>query len=187
MAVPGTQQHSRASVAHRDQVEPAQDACAHLSGGAGSHIDPRHVAGTWPVRHLLTGREQLGQSELVMLEADDTDQPVRDRPFCQPRVDARLHVDVLVARPRLLDDGPLGAGHSEMVTQQRRQRHLLVGSRRPHRSSHPSADPPSHVSELGPKLGVGQRRPVEAHRETRAVGHPALPPTRALQANLPMR
>jgi hypothetical protein len=93
-------QHGDTPVAVRNQVDRAHHARVDGAIRAGRDVHRRDVAGPRTPRLLRLGPgQQVGEPELAVLEAGDTDDLVLTAGVRQPRVQAGLHVHVLVWPP----------------------------------------------------------------------------------------
>jgi len=102
-------EQSDAVLAVGHQIDCALHAGQHSSVRTCCHVDAGDVARPWAVRVLpCVGGEQLGQPELTVLETDHPDEVVLHTGFCQPHVQRRLYVDVLIRRRRSGGDPRLG-------------------------------------------------------------------------------
>jgi hypothetical protein len=114
--VGAAQQERCASAVLRHQVQRARGARAHLAVRTDGHVGGRHVARPRAPRLPRRGWvEQLGEPERLVLEVGHPDDLVPPSGLCQPRLQPCLHVDVVVAAPRLLHDRDVGTERAEVV------------------------------------------------------------------------
>jgi hypothetical protein len=170
-ALIGTAQQQRVpAIALGDQVQTAPDAGPGLPARAGRQGDGGHVpdaeTGVVPAR-----LGQLGQAEHRVLEAGDADQLVLPARPGQPRVQADLHVHVVVLQPGAADRGHAGRSRPEVLVQHVAQR-VVLGPGRAHRQPHQPPAEPERVGRLGPPLVVG--RPAPAVGRGRSVAEVGL-------------
>ena len=130
---PDQQRDPARTVGH--QVDRALHTWQDLPVRPGRDVDPGDIARPRPEGVLLVlPGEQLGKAELAMLEADDADDLVLDPGLVQPGVQRRLHVGMVVRRPRLLHHGERRRLGTQVRVQQGGQRHRLVSPRDPDQS-----------------------------------------------------
>jgi hypothetical protein len=150
IAPPDQQDKLAALVVH--QVDRADHTGAHLSVRSGRKIQPGDVPRHRAVEIMDSGRpHQLGEPEVVMPEVHGPDQLVVPSPLLEPCVEPGLDVDVVVGRPRLLDDLQRGRIGAEVITDQPLESRPVLRAGNPHEAT-PGAP--------GQLLGVGQPEPV---------------------------
>jgi hypothetical protein len=103
------------------------------------------------------GEEEVADAEHHVLEAGDAHQ-LRGAPgLGQPGVQAGLHVDVVVARPRLLHHLQVTGVAAEVLADDARQHRPFPGPRRADDRPHAAADQPADVRQLRTQIPVGGR------------------------------
>ncbi|GAA1968400.1 hypothetical protein GCM10009798_31130 [Nocardioides panacihumi] len=103
-----------------DQDDGRSQTLAGRAPGSARQADPGDVPGPNAVKVERVGVEQVGESERPAVSVGgQADELVAAGRFREPAVERRLHVDMLVRRPRLLDDRQLVCRHAEMVPDDR--------------------------------------------------------------------
>jgi hypothetical protein len=156
----GHQEHRRA------------EALAGLPVRPGRQRHPGDVAGARHVEGLLGGGQQVGQAERSTVPvAGHADQMVGPAGLGQPRVQGRLHVDVLVAGPVRLGDRQPVDGDAEVLADDHVEAGPLAFTRGRDEAAHQATAVAADVRELGRTVGCGTRRLARSGRQRHPRGH----------------